>query len=303
MRIGVIGSITRDQIFPFQQPEKESIGGIFYTILVLSNLLTENDEVYPICYVGKDFSDQILEKLVEFRNIKLDGLKILNQNNVLHRIIYHDFENRDEIEIDSFPPLQYDAIKFLLDFDAFLINFITGSDLDIEAYEKLSQNQKKLIYTDYHNLSLKPNGGTARTLYRRRDWKRWIRPASILQMNEHEARILAKMRATPQKDDYQHFGFMILNEGIKIFNLTLGSQGSWLFYQNPDGPRMLKLAPCFIEKVKDVTGCGDAFASAFLTEYLKNHDAEKAANYANLIAARNTQFIGTDMLHQLKSDL
>jgi len=97
MRIGVIGSITRDQIFPFQQPEKESIGGIFYTILVLANLLTENDEVYPICYLGKDFSDHVLEKLSEFKNIKLDGIKILKQKNVLHQIIYHDFENRDEI--------------------------------------------------------------------------------------------------------------------------------------------------------------------------------------------------------------
>ncbi len=302
MRIGVIGSITRDQIFPFQQAEKESIGGIFYTILVLSNLLTATDEVYPICYLGKDFSDNVLSKLSEFENIKLDGIKILNQKNVLHQIIYHDFENRDEIEIDSFPPLEYDAIKFSLDFDAFLINFITGSDLAIEVYEKLGENKNHLIYTDYHNLSLKQGGVAARALYRRRDWKRWIRPANILQMNEHEARILGDMSAAPQNSEYQHLGQTILNEGIKIFNLTLGSHGSWLFYQNSGVPGMAKIAPFPLEKVKDVTGCGDAFASAFIIEYLKNHDAEKAANYANFIAARNTQFIGTDELRQLKSD-
>ncbi|MBN2091470.1 carbohydrate kinase family protein, partial [candidate division KSB1 bacterium] len=261
-----------------------------------------NDEVYPICYLGKNFSNHVLDKLVEFKNIKLDGIKILNQKNVLHRIIYHDFENRDEVETDAFPPLQYDAIKFSLDFDAFLINFITGSDLDIDAYEKLGQNPKNLIYTDYHNLSLKSGDGTARALYRRRDWQRWIRPANILQMNEHEARVLGKMNSKPQQSDFQKFGSAILNEGIKIFNITLGSQGSWLFYQQSGNRLTSKLAPFKVKEVKDVTGCGDAFASAFLIKYLKHQDAEKAAIYANLIAARNTQFVGTDELCLLKSD-
>jgi len=56
-----------------------------------------------------------------------------------------------------------------------------------------------------------------------------------------------------------------------------------------------------VKEVKDVTGCGDAFASAFIIEYLKSQNAENAAKYANLIAARNTQFIGTDELRLLKS--
>ena len=184
-----------------------------------------------------------------------------------------------------------------------MINFITGSDLDISAYEKLGRNPKNFIYTDYHNLSLRPGGGRARALFRRRDWKRWIRPAIILQMNEHEARVLGKMNPKPQQSDFQNFGNIILNEGIKIFNITLGSKGSWLFYQQSGERMTAKLAPTKVKEVKDVTGCGDAFASAFIIEYLKNQNAENAGKYANLIAARNTQFIGTDELRQLKSGI
>ena len=45
MKIGVVGTFNRDVISPWQGEKAESIGGIYFSVLYLANLLSPADEV------------------------------------------------------------------------------------------------------------------------------------------------------------------------------------------------------------------------------------------------------------------
>ena len=69
MKITVIGTITKDLILPFQNAPIESFGGIFYNISVLSSLLSEEDVVYPVAFIGEDVETNIKAVLNKIPNV------------------------------------------------------------------------------------------------------------------------------------------------------------------------------------------------------------------------------------------
>ncbi|MCI0511975.1 PfkB family carbohydrate kinase [candidate division KSB1 bacterium] len=300
MKIAVIGSVIRDYIEPYQSPPVESFGGIFYTILILSQLLDEDAEIYPICFTGADCDQQIREKLTPYSNIKLDGLQPLPQMHTAHHIIYQDQETRAEIETQPLPPLSRANIQLAFSCDALIINFITGRDLSFDAYQYLGAMALPLIYVDFHSLALAKDA-QGQSFYRRpADWVDWVRPARILQMNQMEAMTLGDLTSDWTNPAYGVFGETILNYGVQIFNITLGSQGSLLFYRQDREVITQKIPGYPVSKVRDVTGCGDAFASGFIVDYFKKRDVGHAVAFANAIAALKTQFIGTENLYQIQ---
>jgi sugar/nucleoside kinase (ribokinase family) len=46
----------------------------------------------------------------------------------------------------------------------------------------------------------------------------------------------------------------------------------------------------------DPTGCGDVFGAAFFLKYLESGSSQKAAEFANKVAAYHTTYAGTDGL-------
>ena len=88
------------------------------------------------------------------------------------------------------------------------------------------------------------------------------------------------------------FANTVLNKGIKILNITKGSNGSLIFIEEENKIKT-KHVPAFkASKVEDVTGCGDAFAAGFITEYLKTKDSFSAVTYANKIAGLKSSLSG-----------
>lgn len=300
MKIAVIGSVIRDYIVPYQAPPVESFGGIFYTILILTQLLEDDAEIYPICFTGTDFDQQIREKLKPYRNIKLDGLQLQPQKHTAHHIIYRDQETRTEVETQPLPPLQRANIQLAFDCDAIIVNFITGRDLSFDAYHYLGTFTRPLIYVDFHSLALVKDTQGQSFYHRLPDWVNWVRPAQILQMNQMEAITLGDLASDWTNPGYREFGEAILNYGVQIFNMTLGSQGSLLFYRQNNELIVKKIPAYPVSKVRDVTGCGDAFASGFIVDYFKRREPGRAVTFANTIAALKTQFIGTEDLSQMQ---
>lgn len=300
MKIGVVGTFIRDLIQPLEGPETRSIGGIFYTVAMLANLLSETDEIYPISYLGVDFYEQVMSRLQTYKNIKLDGIKRLNQKNTQHTLIYKSKQCRDEIARYPMPPLTFEDIECMLDAEVILVNFITGHDLSLDALKRLRSASDALFYVDYHSLTL----GTTKTglrYYRRpAHWKDWIYPATILQMNEQEAATLSGQKDTRSWQAFVPFGQELLASGPEIFNLTLGSNGSIVFCKRPDQFMVEKINPYPVDQVLDVTGCGDAFATGFIVNYLKTKDPGIAAQYANFIAGLNCTLVGTEAIPKLK---
>lgn len=98
----------------------------------------------------------------------------------------------------------------------------------------------------------------------------------ILFPNLDEGRLLSG-KSDPQEiaGDWLELSPMVL--------LTLGEAGCLVARRNED--TFYKAAPP-VETVVDATGAGDAFAAAFVVEYLRTHDAHAAAGAANQLAAQ-----------------
>lgn len=98
----------------------------------------------------------------------------------------------------------------------------------------------------------------------------------ILFGNHEEAKILTG------KDDPIEAGKMIKAMGPKIVIVKVGSDGSYLFYED----KIEKIDIFKAENVLDSTGCGDIYAGGFLYGYSKGYDLVKCAKIASYLAAQ-----------------
>ncbi len=83
--------------------------------------------------------------------------------------------------------------------------------------------------------------------------------------------------------------------------LTMGASGCLVadrgdsFFRPPatnPAPQFVKVDAYAVEQVVDTTGAGDAFAAAFVLEYLRTHDPQAAAQSANRQAAEVVTSLG-----------
>ncbi len=105
MKIGVIGTFIRDKIRPWKGEPVDSIGGIFFTVSFLANLLDNEAEIVPVCFVGEDFYDQVVEELSQYKNVRLDGIKRLPRKNTQVTLTYITPQDREEITTEPMPAL------------------------------------------------------------------------------------------------------------------------------------------------------------------------------------------------------
>lgn len=98
----------------------------------------------------------------------------------------------------------------------------------------------------------------------------------ILFGNYEEAKILTG------KSDPVEAGKIIKEMGPEIVIVKVGSDGSYLFYED----KIEKIDIYEPEKVLDSTGCGDIYAGGFLYGYTKGYDLIKCARTASFLAAR-----------------
>ncbi len=298
MKIGIIGTIVKDQIYSADATEINSIGGIFYTLSILGNLAAKDDQIYPVCYLGQDIYDEILSRLSQYQSIRFDGIKKIAQNNTAVKLIYQNSEQRNEFLSNRFPPLQLEDIGKIGSMDVWLVNFITGFELSLETFQQFCEQTPGLIFMDFHSLSLDIAENGLRVLRKLPNWEEWIRGVDVLQMNEAEAISLSRNQSATKYSLIQ-FGNEVINKNIKIFHITRGSKGSLLFYRNGAESINFEIPPRPVANVVDVTGCGDAFAAGFLQHYFHSKDIVAATHYANSIAGINCTIRGTEELFKL----
>ena len=299
MKIGVIGTVVKDHIFLSDGTEINSYGGIFYTLSILGNLVKESDEIYPVCYLGEDIYDEVLNRLLQYKSIRAPGIKKIAQNNTAVKLIYKNVEHRNEFLSNRFPPLLLEDIEKIGSMDVWIVNFITGFELSLDTFQQFCEQTSGLILMDFHSLTLDIEENGLRVLRRCPNWEEWIRNVDVLQMNEAEAISLSNNQGASNHRLIQ-FGNEVIDKNIKIFHITRGSNGSMLFYKNGRMAANFEIPPRKVDNVVDVTGCGDAFAAGFLKHYFHSKDIVAATEYANLIAGFNCTIRGTEELHKLK---
>ncbi len=294
MKVTVIGTINKDLILPFKGVAIESLGGIFYNIIILSELLGDRDQIIPVSYVGRDISEQVQAILSKRPNINPVGLVPIDQKNQKVILEYISPEERREKALFNFPPLEWQHVEPFLDADMVIVNMITGWDLTLEVFRYIGQAAADRLYLDVHFLLMGIDDLGRRFPQRPEEVEEWIRIPHFLQMNEREFRIIS-----PNTLSEVEFHKTFLQKH-QVLLVTKAGNGAVVVYQSHDIIGS-KAFPAFtVPRIVDTTGCGDAFGAGFVAAYLKHGDISDAVEYANLVAAANAALPGSTEVYRLK---
>ena len=296
MRIAVIGTINKDLILPFGGGPIESYGGILYDIAVLSHL-DKGYEVLPVSYIGEDIDMTLRAVLSKMKNVISDGLVTHPDKN--HKVIleYTAPGKRNEKSLFQFPPLSWPQVKSVVDSDMIIVNLISGWDIELDTYLKLSKVARDRMYLDVHYLVMGLDKLGRRTLRMPENIDKWLSGSKFIQMNDDEFELLSG-NLRNEVDFYQHY---LKNDQVLL--ITRAENGVTVLYDRDGlvGKRQLPAFP--VAHVVDATGCGDSFGAGFVTKYLETGDTLTSAKYANLTAAANIMLQGTNEMHRLRDTM
>ncbi len=316
MRIGIIGLINHDTIYMRGGRQIEDLGGILYNTTVMADLIEEGDRVYPISRIGADCYDDMRHILASRPGVDTTGIALAPEGTSRNHIRYDGAMEKVERLTNHIDPIPLEQIEPFLEFDALIVNFIVGDDISLETMTAIRGSASGLLYLDVHNLCL----GIDSEGYRRRrapvDWRRWLEMFDVVQMNEVEARLLADAgndaavggpgrqgapggtgdpgETLEAEDDFIAFGRTITTLGPSVCIITRGALGPVTVYREIEGNEatacVIPSAP--VREVVDTTGCGDAFAAGFVTEYTTSKDPVGATRLANRVASVNCTVAG-----------
>ena len=324
MRIGIIGMINHDTIALAGGREHRDLGGILYNTIVLADLVGEGDRVYPISRIGADCYEEMRAVLGPRSAVDTSGIALAPEGTSRNHIRYDASMEKVERLTNHIGPISLEQIEPYLDLDALLVNFIVGDDVSLETMRAVRDRAPGLLYLDVHNLCLGIDAEGYRLRRAPEDWQRWIEMFDVVQMNEVEARLLAgtdnreaAASGNPgypgspsgpggpgspggpggpleSEDDFVAFGRSITALGPSVCIVTRGALGPVTVYReggnNEATACVIPSAP--VREVVDTTGCGDAFAAGFVTDYLTSKDPTRATRLANRIASVNCTVAG-----------
>jgi hypothetical protein len=288
-KVGIIGSINRDTIYLADDKQVSSWGGILYNI----KYLTESGvgEIIPVVNAGVDAYEDIIGILKKYPNVNSEYVSCVDALNNHCFLYYHNQSHKCEVLKGGVRRLRYKQIMPLLDCDLVLVNFISGRDIALQTLERFRQNYRGLIYMDIHSLTLgsrKVEEGYKRFLRRPSNWMRYAGCADILQMNENEFEILSGCKLS--HGNLRRF-WSLISANTKCMLITLGRDGS-LVVSGKSNPKIKEIPPIKVSRVYDTTGCGDAFAAGFISEYINSKNLTKSATNGNRLAAQRCSITG-----------
>ena len=309
MKYLVIGEPCLDVIHKLNGDIHRGFGGIMYSLISLSVLSRGEDEIFPVMNLGSDQYTNVLNFLKQFRNISTDGIKKLDHPT---RKVFLDYGNlsggRDRNETSSMPtsPVKFEQIEpFMKNADAILINMISGVDITQDTLRRIRASFKGFMYMDIHNVVMRTNDNYSREYVNPDNWLEWCTNSDAVQMNETELSYL-----TPEKtNEYKVAEEILINsskrpkamllsrgsDGVSCYTLKEKEYGGKKFTDLDKKDVMAIDNPEFV----DSTGCGDVFGAAFVFEYMKTNDLNKALHFANRMASYKTSLEGVDNLYKL----
>lgn len=263
LRLGVTGTVVEDTIDTVDAVRVEDLGGIAYALNGLSAFLPAGSRAHTVLGVGKDALGRVGRELARLPGIDLGGLVAVECiNNKVH-LEYHPDGTRDETLTGGVPPLGWEVFEpWLARLDAWLWNFISGKETDLETFRRLKAEFGGGVYMDVHSLCLEHVPGRPRRHRRPERWEEWVEGVRWLQMNEAEAGLLERGEPRPlQLEEEARLAGRLHGLGAEVVLFTLGRQGARLY--GADGSTAAEPVPDTGPAV-DPTGCGDVFGASWL---------------------------------------
>ncbi|MBN2309303.1 MAG: carbohydrate kinase family protein [Candidatus Hydrogenedentes bacterium] len=299
MNIAVLGAVCYDEIFAVDGERRESFGGILYNAAALSSVLDEGDRVVPVSRLGADRYEAALAEFAKFERVDTAGLTPCADPFTHVTLRWRSASWRDETVRHRMPPFDLDALAPALACDAAHINFINGTEIDLDTLAAFRACFGGLITFDVHNIISHFDAEGARSIVGFSQWRDWAGHIDVLQCNEFE---IATMLDGPfeARADYAAAAKAVCEAGPRAVSITLGTQGALTVHRR-DGRYYLVdidvLPP--IEAV-DTTGCGDSFSAGFVVGMLRYGDPATALACASAVAGVNAQHRGIGELADAK---
>ena len=293
MKIVIIGTINKDLILPFGGSSIQSFGGIFYSLSALTHFVDDHVTIFPISFIGSDVYSNLLMLFKNFKNVDPGGLIRLEQKN--HEVIleYLAPEERTEKALFNFPSISWENIRKFSQADFFIINMITGWDLSLDAYQKLSRKNYSKMYLDVHFLVMGTDQYGKRFPQRPENILEWLRGARFIQMNQREFGIINTEKLT------EGAFFETYLQPDQYLIITLAGEGADVIFRKNNMTRIKHFPAILVDKIEDVTGCGDVFGVSFVWNYLQSQDVYKSIEFANLAAGAKCFLRGTNEMDKL----
>jgi len=302
MKIAVIGAIVYDEIITADGVGRESFGGITYNIAALSSIVDDDTTIYPVTNVAEDRWDGVAELLSQYPLVKRDGIERVPGRLTAARLVYTSPTWRDETVLHMMPPLTAQRLSGALDSEAVLVNFINGTELDLDSFIGLRENAPGFLHLDVHNKVARFDEQGKKSHLPFADWREWLARVDAAQMNEFECEMTVGRKLREQRD-FVEAGAQIVAGGTPIVLITLGPLGSVLVYRR-DGDIYWVANPALaVERVVDTTGCGDSFSAGFLWSYLQCRDPVRSNAAANIVAGVNCTVSGIGHLEAARGAL
>lgn len=293
-KIGLIGSITYDEITYESGSHFEGIGGVLYQAASLCGL---GKEVLLYAHLGEKLVQDVERIIAKWPNLHKESFRRVPGPGNRVYLYYPEKGERIEILKSVVPPLAPDKIiEDLPKLDMLVLIINSGFDIDLKEWRKIVEAAFCPIWIDIHSLPL------ARKLYEPREylplveWKEWVEGVDYVQANAKEvASMLAHPDKSPSKTEISRFAEMAFHLGVKVVFVTLGKEG--VLVMAPGEAR--KLTSEEAGSVIDTTGCGDVFCGGTVVKLVDGDGPFEAASFGLQLATKAVSVKGIEETYKL----
>lgn len=256
MKILIVGHSVFD-IISFSGKQVFSPGGIFYSAQQLLKISFPDDKLFICTQIDDNSKEHFLPIYSEFNTEFIETVDSIPSV----KLILDNSSERKEIYFNTPSKLNINKINFS-DFDAILINMITGNDITAEDLKSIRSQTSGIIFFDVHTLSRPMNQSGERIFSQIKNYEEWLRNIDILQTNENEFETLGVFQSEMERVNN------LFEIGVKIILLTKGLNGSKVFYKKDNEIKSSFISAKKIQTTNTV-GCGDTFGATFFYNYIR----------------------------------
>jgi len=290
MKILIIGHSVIDKI-NYGKDELIKPGGIFYTTSALAYIADPSDEIY-LCTTIDKVNEQLFSPIYS----KINPMYISYSKKIpaVKLKIYENKEREEKYE-NVLGNLQINISDFN-QFDAILINMITGFDLSIKQLKEIRKNYNGIIYFDVHTFSRGLDSEMKRNFRKIKDFIEWAKCIDIIQCNELEVKTLSS------KTNEEEIAKELIGYGVKQLIVTKGNKGAKV-YISKNKLLYSKEIPALDVKSVNKVGCGDVFGAVYFYNYIRNKNLIEALTLANIAAGTSATYTDINDYLNLKADV
>jgi len=292
--LGLIGTITSDEISFDSGKTINGLGGVLYQAAVLCGL---GKQVHLYTNLGEKLIQDV-EKMVEkWPGLRREGIcRVPGAGNQVH-LHYPEKGERVETLRSVVPPLNpRQVIEDMRKLGMLILIINSGFDIELSDWRKIVAAAKIPVWLDVHSLPLSRELNVPRNYLPLTEWKEWIEGVSFIQVNEKE---LFSMLGDPDKryseDDALAFGKEAFSLGAKAVFVTLGKEGVLVI--TPEESKRIRSPE--VKSVVDTTGCGDVFCGGAVVKLAEGQDPFTAASCGLELATEAVSIKGIEETYML----